>query len=339
MRLSDYKSIAVIQTAFIGDLVLALPMATAIKRAAPDCRLTFVTTPISAQIATACSDIDNVLSYDKRGLEKGYSGIKAMAEKLKGCDLVISPHRSLRSTIIAKKSGAKTTVGFNTGSLSVLFSKRAKYNPKIHEIERNLKLLENFEDYEYDKDICARLTFNETTIAEAEHKVEDISGPYVVLAPGSVWATKRWKGEYFAELAKMIESKGLQVVIIGGKEDINIAEQITTSTKAHSLAGKTSILESIYIISKAKAIVTNDSSPIHFAGLVSCPTIAIFGATIPEFGFAPRGKKDKAIGVENMKCRPCGIHGGRKCPIGTHDCMKKITPEQVFSELWHLLTD
>jgi heptosyltransferase-2 len=84
---------------------------------------------------------------------------------------------------------------------------------------------------------------------------------------------------------------------------------------------------------KAKMVITNDSGPIHFAGLAKCPTIAIFGPTTPKFGFAPTGVNDIIIENKNLKCRPCAIHGSNSCPLGTHECMTSILPDLVYKEI------
>jgi len=155
----------------------------------------------------------------------------------------------------------------------------------------------------------------------------------VAIAPGSVWATKRWKKEFFIELSSMINNNGLKAVLIGSKDDSELCKEIATQSNSLSIAGEASIPQTISFLQNAKAIVTNDSAPTHFAGLAGCPCITIFGPTSPIFGFAPRGENDVVIQDESLKCKPCKIHGSDKCPVGTHECMINISPEMVFRKL------
>jgi heptosyltransferase-2 len=161
----------------------------------------------------------------------------------------------------------------------------------------------------------------------------------VAIAPGSVWATKRWKQEYFAQLSILINDSGFKAVMIGSKDDSKLCKEIATKSNSLSIAGKATIPQTISFLQMAKALITNDSAPTHFAGLAGCPCITIFGPTSPLFGFAPRGKHDVIMQDDSLKCKPCRIHGSKKCPIGTHECMVNIKPDMVFSELKRVLND
>ncbi len=342
MRLSDYKSIAVIQTAFLGDFVLSLPLFQSIRNNAPDSKITAVCTPVSVQTASLAMAIDDIIPYDKRNQHKGYSGIKLLAEELKKqeVDLIIAPHRSLRTTLLAKMSGAKLSVGFDKNTLSILYSKTVTYHKTEHEIDRNLSLLSVFEDI---KDLYKKteLKFSSEDVSSVQiilDKYNIVDGyPIVILAPGSVWATKKWKIEHFASIAAFLTEKEYQVLIIGAKDDREDADIIAKASGAINLCGETSIPQSIYLLSRSHLLITNDSAPTHFAGLVECPTITIYGPTAPEFGFAPVGKYDRTIALDRLKCRPCAIHGQKKCPLKHFDCMNKLTPETVFTNAEEML--
>ena len=84
------------------------------------------------------------------------------------------------------------------------------------------------------------------------------------------------------------------------------------------------------LIQRAGVLVTNDSAPLHFAQAVGTPTVAIFGPTIPGFGFGPRGPGDHALGVDGLACRPCSAHGPAACPLGHHSCMQSLAVETVL---------
>jgi len=84
------------------------------------------------------------------------------------------------------------------------------------------------------------------------------------------------------------------------------------------------------VIRRAIVLVTNDSAPLHFAQAVATPTVAIFGSTVPAFGFAPRGPRDAVVELAGLACRPCSAHGPATCPLGHHRCMKSLSVEDVL---------
>lgn len=339
MMLKDYHTIAVLQTAFLGDIALTLPLISTIKLNNPNCKLIFITHPAGANIAKLSSDIEDIIIYDKRNENKGYRGIINIANKLKEfkIDLIISPHKSLRSTLISYLSNANISIGFDNASASFLYKKKVRYQFHLHEIHRVLQLLNPFKDIEkkceYLKNVNIR--FSDDTKDTVDNLLK--KNTPIAIAPGSVWNTKKWIPKHFNELILLLEGRGEEIVVIGSKEDSDLAEYITKDSNANNLAGKLSIQESIYLLSKCKFLVSNDSAPIHFAGLVDCRVISIFGPTSPIFGFAPINYGDIVIQREELQCKPCRIHGSKKCPIGTHECMKKIKASDVFEKSLELL--
>ena len=161
--------------------------------------------------------------------------------------------------------------------------------------------------------------------------------PIVSVAPGSVWLTKRWPVEYFEKLIKLLEGNGIGIIIIGGEEDKDIADRLY-SCKVLSLAGELTLLESAAAISLTKAIVTNDSAPLHMASAMDIPTVAIFGATTSIFGFGPLADNSVILEKSSLECRPCGRHGGNKCRKKHFNCMNEISPESVFEEVMRIIS-
>jgi len=340
IKLTEFKKILINQTAFIGDVVLTLNLAQQIKKLHPHCILHFLTTPVSHEIPKLLKEIDKVIVFDKRGIYAGLKGIKNFSEILRKekYDCIISPHRSLRSTLINYFAKPKFSVSFDKSAFSLLYSRRIEYKYNFHEIDRNISLLTCFSEFNQNLpiEVSLNLQFSSEIIAKIDLIIQEninYKNRIIVLAPGSVWETKRWAKENFAELAKMLLKNDFEVLLIGGEADKEICDFIASATGATNLVGKTSISETIYLISKTTLIVTNDSAPIHFAGLSNTPTIAIFGPTIPGFGFAPRTKGSIVIENHNLKCRPCGIHGGKSCPIKTHECMTSISPKLVLEKI------
>jgi heptosyltransferase-2 len=161
--------------------------------------------------------------------------------------------------------------------------------------------------------------------------------PIIALAPGSVWATKRWP--YFAELARALRDVA-RIVVIGSDADRALAAEIVGATKGQAVdaTGRLSLLASADLIGRAALLVTNDSAPLHLASAMNTPTIAVFGPTVPEFGFGPLADSSTVVGRDDLACRPCDRHGPQKCPLGHWRCMREISPEQVAQLARRLIT-
>jgi heptosyltransferase-2 len=153
-------------------------------------------------------------------------------------------------------------------------------------------------------------------------------GPFIALAPGSVWATKRWP--YYAEVARRIADRGL-LVVIGSTEDRAAAREIVDATEGAAIdaTGRLSLLASAELLSRCALLVTNDSAPQHLASAMGTPTITIFGPTVPEFGFGPLAPGSRIAGHPSLRCRPCHSHGPRECPLGHWRCMREVPAEDV----------
>lgn len=169
-------------------------------------------------------------------------------------------------------------------------------------------------------------------------QLTNISRPFVALAPGSVWATKRWP--FYPELAQLI-AKDFNVVVVGGGADVAIGDTIVSQLPegcAANAAGRLGILASAALIGKAVALVTNDSAPQHLASAMNTPTLTIFGPTVPEFGFGPLALNSRVAGVDRLACRPCDRHGPQKCPLGHWRCMRELSSADVFGLLTQTLS-
>jgi heptosyltransferase-2 len=337
MNSTDFSRFAILQTAFLGDVALTLPLADALRRYRPTADITFVTTPLALPLVECSDTVTTPLAFDKRKSHSGLSGIRTIAAQLRrlNIDCIIAPHRSLRTSLLTALTRPKFSIGFSRNSASFLYTRQIEYPAQLHEVERNIMLLSAFEDIV--NPIEKPIPPPQLTIQKADNeKINSIvtrfglRTPLIALAPGSVWATKRWLEEYFVATAQYLVAKGYSCVIIGGNEDRELCERIAESSGAVSLAGETSIVQSIALLTRCSALLTNDSAPTHLAWIAGCPTATIFGATSPKFGFAPRGGSSVILQNETLGCRPCAIHGGNHCPLGTHECMKSVKPERAI---------
>jgi len=342
------KRVLVFQTAFIGDLVLTLPLVQAIARRIPQALVDVVAIPSAANILENHPAVCQAIVYDKRGAEAGLRGIHSISRRLRKqrYDIALVPHRSMRSALIPKLAGVPVRVGFTKSAGRLLFTHTVKYQQAIHEIERNLSLLTALKIIPPDRELPRVYPGprDQQVVDELIKKDANPSGStspdIVALAPGSIWNTKRWPKEYFVELVKLLVAAGTLVVLVGGTDDTVLCEEIRASAgQSHitNAAGKLTLLQSAELIRRTRILVSNDSAPMHLAVAVRTPVVAIFGATVPEFGFAPLGVHDQVMGTAGLNCRPCSIHGGNACPITTFDCMRRIVPTMVFERVNGLL--
>jgi heptosyltransferase-2 len=338
------QRILVFQTAFLGDVILTLPMIQVLKRSFPHAEIDVVTTPAAAPLLHHPA-IAAVITYDKRRTQRGWRGIYSLSRRLRlrRYDIAILPHRSLRSALVVALSRIPVRIGFSTSNGKFLSTHVVAYNASRHEIERNLDLLAPLKITVPSRELPtlhpdenARQTVKKF-LFEREISVDQT---IIAIAPGSVWNTKRWLAERYAELSLMLAQSGYEVIIIGGKEDAELGRAIVEAAKhkrIHDATGTLTLPESAALIGRCAVLVSNDSAPLHLGVAMRIPVVALFGATVPEFGFAPYGERDVVMETKGLYCRPCGIHGGDTCPTGTFDCMKKIETQNVYDAVVKLL--
>ncbi len=338
------KRILIVQTAFIGDVILTLPLLQEVKTHFPDAEVDFIAIPSSKNILESNPLINYLYIYDKRQRDKGIAPYLRLIKRLRGrrYDLALVPHRSIRSAGLVFAARIPRRIGFDKSSGRFLFNTLLPYPKNVHEINRNLRLLTPL-GIDAEKKVFPEMHFSreDETIVHNWLKEKELNGNQkcIAFAPGSVWATKRWLPAHFARLARHLSGNGFQIILIGSAQDREATTLIAADNpQVHDAAGQFTLRQSALLIKQCRALITNDSSPLHLAVSVRTAVIAIFGATIPAFGFYPYGDNDRVVEIDGLPCRPCGIHGGNSCPIKTFDCMVKITPERVEKELEALLS-
>jgi heptosyltransferase-2 len=314
----------VIQTAFLGDVVLTTPLLS--RLAEQHGPVDVVTTPAASALLQYHPAVATVLRYDKRGADRGWRGLRRMGSHLRSRSYrrVYLPHRSLRSAVLALWSGAPERVGFEDSPAAITYTTRVPRPSTGHEVERILSL--GGRTREPAPVVSLGLTPADHSAAEFFLVENRVGTRFVALAPGSVWGTKRWP--YYDKLVGELDHP---CVLIGGADDEPLAALIVAANpgRAFSAAGALSLRESAALIQRASVLVTNDSAPLHLATAVGTPVVAIFGPTVPEFGFGPRGSGDLVVGHDTLACRPCSKHGPPACPLGHHRCMRDLSVEQV----------
>jgi len=346
------ERVLVFHTAFIGDIVLMFPMLQVLRRENPGCVISVVTIPAVAGLVRRHPAVNDVIEYDKRGVHRGLRGMFALALHLRERQftLALVPHRSLRSALIIRMARIPRRIGFTASAGARLFTDRVPYRPSDHEIDRDLSLLQPVTGAIPPR-VLPVVHTNDGDRAAADELLVTADGeclgfsrrPLVALAPGSVWSTKRWPAEAFSALAGSLVRDGCSVVLVGGERDVELCDRIAEGSRGangvFNAAGKTSLAESAALLRRCRVLVSNDSAPGHIAMGVGTPVVALFGPTVPAIGFAPVGPQDRVLEVAGLSCRPCNIHGGNECPIGSFECMRGIPVTHVTSAVHEIISD
>ena len=328
----------VIQTSFLGDTVLTTPLLVQLaRRSAVD----VVTTPASAMLLANHPAVRSVIVYDKRGVDRGLPGFVALARKLRATqyDIAFLAQGSFRSAALALAAGIPTRVGFDTSSGRWFYTRRVDFREDLHHAARLLRLARPNGRPAMPEELRPTLHpgDGEKRAVDALLASNGVAAgePFVALAPGSVWATKRWP--YYAELAALL-APDIRLVVVGGMDDRALAQGIVSAVPAAiDATGQLSLLASAELVGRAAVIVTNDSAPLHLASAMGTPTVAIFGPTVPAFGFGPLAPKSIVVGHTGLTCRPCDRHGPQVCPLGHFRCMRELDAEMITQHVRSLL--
>jgi len=343
--MNDFKSIVVVQTAFIGDVILTLPLIQVCKKLLPAAALDVVVTPAAKELCANHPDIREAIAFDKRGADRGVGGLMRLSRRLRSrsYDLALVPHRSLRSAALVALARIPVRIGFDRSTGKTLLTDTVQYDRTVHEIERNLSLLKAVSDGTVPREL-PKLYPSESDRRRVDRLLVEMEvvrpETLIAIGPGTIWNTKRWLKERFSSLVVNLDEAGLEIVLIGGRDDQVLCDEVRTlsgSSHVYNTAGMLSLLQSVELIRRCKALICNDSAPMHMAAAAGTPVVAIFGATVPAFGFGPSGLLDVVVEIQGLKCRPCSIHGGEKCPIKTFDCMNDISYERVFGSVMQVL--
>lgn len=345
---SNKSSRVVIQTAFIGDLFLSIPTIQKIKELHPEDSIILVCRPGLKQFFLNEKIVDEVHEIVK-GNTKSYNHIIQHLNN-QSIETIYCLHRSFRSAWMSFRIKAKNNFGFSGGLKALFFSKTVKYHKEWPDVVRQMYLLSaekpDILDVKYDWE---KLNYpNGGKVSEFFPAIPDSvkfknthldkSSRQIAIFPGSVWKTKEWTVDGFAGVANALIRLGYEVSIFGGKNERPLAEQIKAQVPGVIIkAGELSLPESIEALKKYRLVIGNDSSPNHISAYLGIPAISVFGPTTLKFGFRPWNDSSLVVEHSNMNCRPCGVHGHQKCPLGHHKCMKEISSDMVMTAVAKVL--
>lgn len=330
----QYARILVIQTASLGDVILAQPVVQNLHRALPNAEIDVLVRAEAAPLLVNQPGLRDALSWEKRQGKYRHWWRLLRQIRARRYDLVVNLQRFTSTGLLTVFSAARETRGFDKNPWSRRFTKRFPHvihtaaggGPPLHEVDRNLGVIADLLPFPPER--RPRLY-----PSEADYElVSDFraESPYLVLAPGSAWFTKRWPAEYWGQLVAQLPHTH-SVFVVGGTEDIPRGDWLTSfHPKVFNLAGRLTLLQSAALMDGAARVVCQDSSPLHLASSVNAPTTAIFCSTTPDFGFGPLADEATVVQASTpLPCKPCGIHGHRACPKIHFRCAHGISTEAV----------
>ncbi len=330
------SNILIIQSAFIGDVILATSLVESVKKKYPNSSIHFLLREGNQALLENNPHVDQIWIWNKK--KNKYKNLFILIKELRFFyfEYVFCIQRFFSMGLVVTLLRAKNKVGFHSNPLSLFFSKKIKHKIPheisrdnfLHEVQRNYQLIDN--DIPNAQEIPPRLYLSEVDSLSVK---KYLGKDYIVIAPTSVWFTKQWALEKWQELVEILSQK-YQVYLIGAGEDFLFCEKVKQgNANIENLCGKLSLLSSAALMKKAARVIVNDSAPLHLASSVNAKTTAIFCSTVTDFGYFPLAKESIVIEQNNLICRPCGLHGHKICPLSHFDCAYKIDVMKVVESI------
>ncbi len=320
-------------------MILTTPL---IERLAREGEVHVVATPANAAVLASHPAVASVIVYDKRNADAGFTGLRRVTARLRatGATTAYMAQGSWRTAALARMAGVQS-VGFDTSAGRWLYSRRVSYRKDWHHAQRLWALASDPREASVPASGQLRPTLYPSAADNAQVMTllssagVDAGAPLIALAPGSVWATKRWPS--YDALASELVSRlpDSRIVVIGAGGDAPLAAAISSAVSQRGgqpvidATGKLSLLGSAALLSRCAVLATNDSAPLHLASAMNTPTVALFGPTVPAMGFGPLAERRVVLGRDVLTCRPCSAHGGQACPLGHWKCMRDLTASAV----------
>lgn len=325
----------IIQTAFIGDVVLATGIVEKLHHHYPEAKIDFMLRKGNEGLLVNHPYLRRLIVWDKK--KNKLTNLWRILKQVRKTryDKVINIQRFAATGILTAFSGAKETIGFTKNPLGFMFTKKVEHIVSDrgnirHEIERNNDLVADFTDQTPFRPKLYPSAYDLNFVKKYK------TGLYFSISPASVWFTKQYPKEKWISFIKEIPDQ-YTIYLLGGPGDEVLAEEIKTATGKSlvvNLCGKLSFLQSAALMKDAVMNYVNDSAPMHFASAMNAPVTAVYCSTIPLFGFGPLSDKSYIVEIsEPLYCRPCGLHGLNACPEKHFFCAYKIRDDQLLGTI------
>ena len=331
------QKICVIQTAFIGDVVLSTSLLESLHDKYPNVKLDIIVRKGNEGLFIGHPFLDHVIVWDKN--DNKYTNWLRILSAIRAAkyDAVINVQRYAATGFWTVFSNAKLKIGFDKNPVSFLFTHKIKHQQiqeGLHEIQKNHTLLTPLDNGIYLKNPKLYPALSDFEIVKPFQDQK-----YICIAPASVWFTKQFPIHKWVEFLNELQFEG-KVFMIGGAGDKHLVDKILNALNPKfipinnfvNLAGTLSFLSSAALQKGAIINYVNDSAPMHFCSAVNAPVVAIYCSTIPDFGYGPLSQQSFIVqSQQHLPCKPCGVHGKKTCPLGHFNCAHTITSEQLLA--------
>ncbi|GAB3851248.1 glycosyltransferase family 9 protein [Hymenobacter terrigena] len=322
-----------IQTAFIGDVILMTALLEYLHQTEPATPVDVLVRRGNEGLLAGHPHVRNVLIWDKK--HRKYAALWDLLGQIRAAQYgrVVTLQRFASTGFLTAFSKARERIGFAKNPLSRFFTRRVPHHigDGTHEVTRNLRLLTDAESTPLVPPRLYPSAADEAAVAPYA-----TAGPYICLAPTSVWFTKQYPEAKWLELLASLP-QNVRVYLLGGPPDVAACERLAAASgreNVTSIAGKIGLLASAALMRGAVMNYVNDSAPMHLCSAVGAPVTAVFCSTVPAFGFGPLSPVSFIVETkEELACRPCGLHGHAACPLGHFRCAYGIEVEQLLATL------
>jgi heptosyltransferase-2 len=337
------RAAAVVRFSSLGDVLLAAHVPVFLKRKDPARPVLFVTKERYAGLLGGHPHVDRVYALREGGggpaapgKVSGSLGDLVAAMREDGVGEIVDLHRNWRSSRVrAALSGVKSLLAPKYALRRRLWVYARWLHPQpVPPLLRTYRELAGLDPLsELTPWLRGALSDTERALGRERLGSEALARGFILLGAGARWGTKRWPAAHFVRLAERIERERghrARFALLPG-------EPLAPEIERHLAARGEEPLslpfrELAALASHATAIVSNDSAVLHLGPALGVPAVGLFGGTVPEFGFARQGPRDEVAEIQ-LGCRPCGVHGRARCPLGHHACMRDLSPDVAYAAL------
>ncbi|MBF0122318.1 MAG: glycosyltransferase [Candidatus Omnitrophica bacterium] len=338
-ELKTSLNILVIKLSAVGDVILATAALRALRKKYPQAKICCLVGRDGAAMIQGCPYVDEVITYDYKGRDKGVFGFKRMLGVLRKYrfDKIIDFQNNNRSHLLSFLCFPRASYGYRNKKLGCLLSHGILNDqPNIPPVRHQFRLLEQL-DIVYDEDVrlemwprpddilYAKELLHGNWIDEKNHTVVGVN-----ISASERWPTKNLPMKSVADLCDKMSADNIRVIITGMEKDASLVRQLSGHLKSKPaiFVGKTNLLQLAALISLCKVYVTSDSAPLHVAAAMDVPVVAFFGPTNPERHIPPASRL-KVI-KKDLACQACYL---TECKNKKHACMVDITSVEVYAEI------
>jgi predicted lipopolysaccharide heptosyltransferase III len=342
IRPAEVRELLVIRTAYIGDVVMTLPMLKPLRQRFPQARISFLTGTRAAAVLENNPYLDAVIGYDPFWFYRtGASGYRSCIRELRRTrfDVVIEARADIRELLfLVRPLKARHKVSYAVGGGGYLLTDVVPYGGLKHKVEYHLDIARHLGCPDGPVAWGIYLREEEERMVEETLRRAGIGGPFIAVHPGSRLPLKLWSPERYAALCDALgDSQGLPVVLFGSADERQLAARIAgiANRKTVNLAGGLTLREMAGLFSRATILVCNDSSPMHIAAAMKTPTVAVFGPS-KSVETGPYAVPSRVV-EKDYPCRYDCDESTCRNSARPHGCMRDIAVEDVLCAAQDLL--